>query len=254
MSILISPSNNSGWGLGVSKMYGGARERSDSHPVLVRQHYRAPWGIHKGRRRRGTDSISRTIESVVRRARRYKGRRGRRSAADPVSATIESVVRSARRYKKGRRTRVAATPQSYSDAIESVVAAARDYQPAAAPMDTVSDAIESVVASARGYKRKRDPVAASIERVVKRARRYRDPVSRTIDNVVRSARLYRPRRGALPGVRVLRRTIRQAGRRARLRARAAARAAARRGRRGNIYLVRDASGNRVPVRVRPPRQ
>ncbi|AWY10558.1 pVII [Polar bear adenovirus 1] len=44
---LKSPSNNSGWGLGLYRMYGGAKKRSAEHPVLVRKHYRAPWGSKK---------------------------------------------------------------------------------------------------------------------------------------------------------------------------------------------------------------
>ena len=49
MAILVSPSNNSGWGLGLRSMYGGARRLSPDHPVLVRRHYRANWGSLKGR-------------------------------------------------------------------------------------------------------------------------------------------------------------------------------------------------------------
>ncbi|AMB43027.1 pVII [Bat mastadenovirus WIV13] len=48
MAILISPANNTGWGMGSRKMYGGliggAREYSEETPVLVRQYYRARWG------------------------------------------------------------------------------------------------------------------------------------------------------------------------------------------------------------------
>ncbi|BCG66204.1 pVII [Canine mastadenovirus A] len=52
MAILISPSNNTGWGLGTHKLFGGAKQKSDQHPVYVQAHYRAPWG-GKGRRRPG---------------------------------------------------------------------------------------------------------------------------------------------------------------------------------------------------------
>lgn len=46
---LRSPANNTGWGLGIRRLYGGARVRSEEHPVRVRQHYRAPWGSKKGK-------------------------------------------------------------------------------------------------------------------------------------------------------------------------------------------------------------
>ncbi|AIA22353.1 pVII [California sea lion adenovirus 1] len=49
MSILISPTNNTGWGIGSGILYGGARTRSDVHPVKVRAHYRAAWGSKNGR-------------------------------------------------------------------------------------------------------------------------------------------------------------------------------------------------------------
>lgn len=53
MAILISPSNNTGWGLGSSyKLFGGAKQKSDQHPVYVQAHYRAQWGSTKGRRAR----------------------------------------------------------------------------------------------------------------------------------------------------------------------------------------------------------
>ncbi|AAB38721.1 protein VII precursor [Canine adenovirus 2] len=51
MAILISPTNNTGWGLGTHKLFGGAKQKSDQHPVYVQAHYRASWGS-KGRRRR----------------------------------------------------------------------------------------------------------------------------------------------------------------------------------------------------------
>nr|WGN96461.1 pVII protein [Lemur mastadenovirus] len=106
MAILISPSNNTGWGLGTKSMFGGATTRSDSHPVLVKQHYRAPWGSQVPWRRArrsapGRNAVDETIESVVRQARKY-ARRRRRNAID---STIESVVRQARRYGRRRRKR-----------------------------------------------------------------------------------------------------------------------------------------------------
>ncbi|BBE29339.1 pVII [Bat mastadenovirus A] len=52
MAILISPSNNTGWGLGSHRLFGGAKQKSDQHPVFVHAHYRAQWGAHRGRRAR----------------------------------------------------------------------------------------------------------------------------------------------------------------------------------------------------------
>lgn len=63
MAVLISPSNNTGWGLGVKSMYGGSKFRSAAHPVLVHQHYRAKWGAIKHPRVNNT--IDEVIESVI---------------------------------------------------------------------------------------------------------------------------------------------------------------------------------------------
>lgn len=102
MSILISPSNNTGWGLRFpSKMFGGAKKRSDQHPVRVRGHYRAPWGAHK-RGRTGRTTVDDAIDAVVEEARNYT------PTPPPVStvdAAIQTVVRGARRYAKMMRRR-----------------------------------------------------------------------------------------------------------------------------------------------------
>ncbi|ADZ39841.1 pVII [Simian adenovirus 49] len=185
MSVLISPSNNTGWGLGVSKMYGGAKRRSSEHPVRVRGHYRAPWGAHK------------------------RGRTGR--------TTVDEVI-------------------------DSVVADAANYTPGAAGPSTVDSVIDSVVANARAYARRKQ-------------RRRRAAAARRLTPAMRAARavLRRARR-------VGRQALRRAASNARVRRRAARRAAAAisrmsRGRRGNVYWVRDSvTGLRVPVRFRPPRQ
>ncbi|QHR77496.1 pVII [Squirrel monkey adenovirus] len=82
MSILISPSNNTGWGLGTSKMFGGAKRRSSEYPVLVRRHFRAPWGARKGRLRQRT-TVDDVIDSVVEDARNWSG---------PAAAAIRSMA------------------------------------------------------------------------------------------------------------------------------------------------------------------
>ncbi|QDZ17464.1 pVII [Ovine adenovirus 8] len=133
MAILISPSNNTGWGLmGCNRMYGGARVRSDAHPVRVRGHYRAAWGsrigrVPRGRRRRraaltvgeaaavadavgGPDAVADTIEAVVAEARRYGGRRRRgarrvrRSGRTALARRVRSLRRQVARARRvGRR-------------------------------------------------------------------------------------------------------------------------------------------------------
>ncbi|AXE75629.1 pVII [Egyptian fruit bat adenovirus] len=73
MAILISPSDNTGWGLGRHKIYGGlyggflggAREYSEATPVLVRQYYRAKWGSKSRHGRRlGTTTRGRVTVRV----------------------------------------------------------------------------------------------------------------------------------------------------------------------------------------------
>lgn len=108
MAVLISPSNNSGWGLGLKGMYGGrliggARARSDAYPVRVRKHYRAPWGsVSRGRRatvtaqelrdRRRRDHERDRRERRNRRNRR-RGRRGRGSRAPSPPSDAPPVQR-----------------------------------------------------------------------------------------------------------------------------------------------------------------
>lgn len=110
MSILISPSNNTGWGLGVGKMYGGAKRRSPQHPVRVRGHFRAPWGSHSRGRTgsSGRTTVDDVIDSVVEEARRYQPATTTtgRSTVDEV---IDGVVADAREYvrRRSRARRVA---------------------------------------------------------------------------------------------------------------------------------------------------
>ncbi|ARQ79752.1 pVII [Bat mastadenovirus WIV17] len=89
MAILVSPSNNTGWGLTKTYMYGGAREFSDDTPVHVREYYRAPWGSKKGR--------------VVRRRRRRRA--AARAVEDIAEAAAEAVAEATTRRKRKRRGR-----------------------------------------------------------------------------------------------------------------------------------------------------
>lgn len=99
MSILISPDNNTGWGLRSAGMYGGAKRRSSQHPVRVRGHYRAPWGAHTRGISSGRTTVDDVIDSVVADARQYQ----RPTAVSTVDSVIDSVVADARRYARRKR-------------------------------------------------------------------------------------------------------------------------------------------------------
>lgn len=149
MSLLISPSNSTGWGLGTRRLYGGARAYQPPYTVSVRSYYRRPWGTVKRRTPTGLAAI-----------RPLSGRRKKRSrksvASGPspsVDAAIATVVRRARRYarKKARRARRGQTPAAISATIERVVRGARRY--VKRRDRAISQTIESVVRGARRYAR-----------------------------------------------------------------------------------------------------
>lgn len=94
MAVLVSPENNTGWGLGIHNMYGGAFEQSESHPVLVRQHYRAKWGSV----RRGTGSRRRSRRGRARRAPRVP----MHGNDNTIDEAINAVVADARRRSRNR--------------------------------------------------------------------------------------------------------------------------------------------------------
>lgn len=101
MAVLISPSNNSGWGLGVRGMFGGARERSSAYPVLVRQHYRAPWGsVTRGRHGPGP-----VLEHILGRKekRRWRKTRGRLIPSVLASPVYANKYRRLKALRKARR-------------------------------------------------------------------------------------------------------------------------------------------------------
>lgn len=92
MSILISPSDNTGWGIGNSMMRATGLRFSRREPVRVRAYYRAQWGQLNGRRSR----------SQLRRGyRKYKAAyvrrqmRRRRRAATTIEKTARRVERAA---------------------------------------------------------------------------------------------------------------------------------------------------------------
>lgn len=105
MAVLISPSNNSGWGLGVKNMYGGSRSWSENTPVVVRKHFRARWGSKSGRRVVTTTTVDDAIESVVRRYTRPRRRRGRRIPSAGASFISRALSRIQRRRSRRLRRR-----------------------------------------------------------------------------------------------------------------------------------------------------
>ena len=122
MSILVSPSNNTGWGLGAGRMYGGAKTRSSQHPVRVRGHYRAPWGAHT-RGRTGRTTVDDVIDSVVADARKY--RPPANTAGSTVDAVIDEVVANARAYARRRRRPRRRRPTAAVRAARALVRRAR---------------------------------------------------------------------------------------------------------------------------------
>ena len=119
MAMLVSPSNNTGWGAACKTMYGGAKVLSEHHPVRVLAHYRASWGSRKGRvvRRRPMRITNDPVADVVNaigpgRGRRRKGRRIRmRITNDPVADVVNAIGPGRRRKgRKGRRMRITNDP------------------------------------------------------------------------------------------------------------------------------------------------
>lgn len=128
MAILVSPSNNTGWGLGCKSMYGGARSLSANHPVLVRRHYRASWGSRKGRVAAPTveitdDPVADVVNAIAGQTRRRRGARRRRRATAAMRAA-RALVRTARRTLANR-GRMRRTRNPVADVVRAVEAAAR---------------------------------------------------------------------------------------------------------------------------------
>ncbi|AAB53755.1 pVII [Murine mastadenovirus A] len=156
MSILISPSDNTGWGLGTGKMYGGARKRSAEHPVHVRSYWRAAWGS-RNRRRVATvaaeDAEAPQLEDVAQ-----------------APATVPIVRRHRRRVGGSARTRglrksarVRAAARAIVRAVNGAAAAAAPTVPASANFAAMVGAIANARAAYR-HRRSRagiNPVPAS---------------------------------------------------------------------------------------------
>ena len=160
MAVLISPSNNSGWGLGCRGMYGGARSMSETRPLLVRRHYRASWGSRKGRapsaRMTITDDPVADVVNAIgpgrRRRRRSRLRSARvaiRSASRSVRAARALLRRARRRLALRGRMRITSDP--VADVVRAVQATVTQTAPAApaAPAVVVSAPRRSARIAAR---------------------------------------------------------------------------------------------------------
>ncbi|ALE15300.1 pVII [bottlenose dolphin adenovirus 2] len=224
MAILVSPSNNTGWGLGLKTMYGGARVLSEHHPVKVVSHYRAQWGSKKGRTKKSTmvitdDPVADVVNAIgPGRKRRRRHRRLRIRGVIPSS-------RGQRYAKRGKLPRV-----RYHHTIK-IGKSKRRKRSSKVKMqitdDPVADVVNAVAASAARRARKSGRRARHTK-----MRITSDPVADVV-NAVAAASARRAARRASANIR-----------------RQAARAAVQNSRR-NIYLVRNADGVRVPTTVRP---
>lgn len=112
MALLISPSNNTGWGLGTKTMYGGAQRRSDNHPVRVRKHYRAPWGSSKRARANLAAAARRQYKhSIARRVKRRR-RRARLIPSSSVSFLRRAIGKRKTKSRPSTSTSAAASSSS----------------------------------------------------------------------------------------------------------------------------------------------
>ncbi|UZF96923.1 pVII [Bovine adenovirus 10] len=103
MAVLLSPSNNTGWGL-KKTMYGGAQVRSDEHPVLVRQHFRAPWrALKRARLAKSREFIEDDDSDIM--VPPVQRRRRNRLIVRPSVAFISRVLRNLRSRRRARRNR-----------------------------------------------------------------------------------------------------------------------------------------------------
>lgn len=130
MALLVSPANNTGWGLGCKSMYGGARTLSANHPVLVRKHYRASWGSRRGRMPTSTvavtsDPVADVVNAISVSRRRRRSNRARKTAAQRVA---RALVKNARR-RLARRGVVRRTRDPVADVVRAVQETVRANPP-----------------------------------------------------------------------------------------------------------------------------
>ncbi|SMG83445.1 pVII [Bottlenose dolphin adenovirus 1] len=188
MALLVSPSNNTGWGVGAKIMYGGARTLSADHPVRVVSHYRASWGSKKGRVPRSrsrmvitNDPVADVVNAIGPGRRRRGHRRGGRShrrhrhrRTGMLELAQYPSIRG-RVARRGRLPRVVYHPSLRPPRHRRGV-------PMPITSDPVADVVNAVAAS----------TADRLRRESRRARHSRmritsDPVADVVDAVARSA-------------------------------------------------------------------
>nr|AJW67412.1 pVII [short-tailed pygmy chameleon adenovirus 1] len=98
MSILISPSDNTGWGVGNARIRGTGLHWSDIQPVRVQKYYRGQWGQANGR-----TSKRKLRKNLVKYTRRYGNRQRRNTSSSTVllRSTPDTVlIETARKIKR----------------------------------------------------------------------------------------------------------------------------------------------------------
>lgn len=135
MSILISPSDNTGWGIGTSLLRATGLRFTKDEPVRVRAYYRAQWGQRNGRKSKAAlrkdykrYKIIHLQRQKARKRRRYPLAAARRHAAAREARRLELVAQrraeiAARRAM--RRAQAAATQA----VVDGAAAAAATAQP-----------------------------------------------------------------------------------------------------------------------------
>ncbi|QEJ80756.1 pVII protein [Amniota adenovirus 1] len=110
MSILISPSDNTGWGVGNSKMRATGVNFTLRQPVKVKSHYRAQWGQRNGKK--GLDKLKVGLRNYLR---KYLSNKKKRKSNKSLMAysngsvftsrVLTSALRSVMNGKKRRSRR-----------------------------------------------------------------------------------------------------------------------------------------------------
>nr|AJW67405.1 pVII [Snake adenovirus 1] len=96
MSILISPSDNTGWGLGNCRIRGTGLTFTDSTPVSVRHYFRGQWGQRNGRATRA---------HLRRNLKKYRRKHDRRTHTRRVQPDV-ILIKAGRRTARSARRRV----------------------------------------------------------------------------------------------------------------------------------------------------
>ncbi|QJR83093.1 pVII [Bearded dragon adenovirus 1] len=114
MSILISPSDNTGWGIGTSLLRGTGLRYRRAQPVPVHSYYRSQWGQLNGR-----VSKARLLRNLRKYARLHRERVARRRRRREEAVV---VVEEAPRRRRGRSTAAARRRQRMREAVDRIKA------------------------------------------------------------------------------------------------------------------------------------